>query len=92
MKNRMLLIITLILIPAAKAGSFDDLINTVREYCPTVKELAVKKAIIEFNGKADCSGTFTNSILKDCSRLPCSQLSSIITSYISGRSGAVIGR
>ena len=88
----MMLVITMTLIPVANAGSFDDLINTVREYCPTVKELAVKKAIIEFNSKADCSGTFTSSILKDCSKLPCSQLSSIITSYISSRSGAVIGR
>lgn len=82
----------LFIIPAAKAGSFDELISSVREHCPAVKELAVKKAIIEFNEKADCSGTFTTSIIKDCSKLPCSQLSSIITSYITARSGAVIGR
>lgn len=92
MKFRKIILLILLLAPCAKAGSFDELINSVREYCPTAKELAVKKAVIEINAKADCSGTFTTAILKDCNKLVCSQFSSIVTNYISGNSGTIIGK
>jgi hypothetical protein len=79
-------------VPISYSGEFDDYLTAIKNECPNVNQLTVKKSMIELVKSSDCNSVFTTLLLKDCTQLNCSKLIRYWGAFNSAKAGAILGK
>ncbi len=74
------------------AGGLQDYMTSISGKCPNVKNLIIKKSLIEMTNGKDCNESFTALLLKECPQISCSAVMDSLVSFNTSNMGVVIGK